>query len=124
MEETVIQIDQVTVRFNMASERIDNLKEYFVKLLKRQLMFQEFLALKNISFQVKKGESWGIIGTNGSGKSTLLKLICGILKPYKGSVAIHGTIAPLSELGAGFDSELTAKENIYLNGAVFGHSRN
>ncbi len=123
MEETVIQIDQVTVRFNMASERIDNLKEYFVKLLKRQLMFQEFLALKNISFQVKKGESWGIIGTNGSGKSTLLKLICGILKPYKGSVAIHGTIAPLIELGAGFDSELTAKENIYLNGAVLGHSR-
>ena len=71
----------------------------------------------------RQGESWGIIGTNGSGKSTLLKLICGILKPYKGSVAIHGTIAPLIELGAGFDSELTAKENIYLNGAVLGHSR-
>lgn len=123
MKETVIQVDQVTVRFNMASERIDNLKEYFVKLIKRELMFQEFLALKEVSFQVKKGEAWGIIGTNGSGKSTLLKLICGILKPYKGSVAIYGTIAPLIELGAGFDSELTAKENIYLNGAVLGHSR-
>ena len=119
----MIQLDQVTVRFNMASERVDNLKEYFVKLVKRQLMFQEFFALREINLEVKKGESWGIIGTNGSGKSTLLKLICGILKPYKGSIAIHGTIAPLIELGAGFDNELTAKENIYLNGAVLGHSR-
>ena len=87
-----------------------------------QLMFQEFLALKQVDLKVKKGEAWGIIGTNGSGKSTLLKLICGILKPYKGNVAIRGTIAPLIELGAGFDSELTARENIFLNGAVLGHS--
>lgn len=86
-------------------------------------MFQEFLALRNVSLRVKKGEAWGIIGTNGSGKSTLLKLICGILKPYKGSVTVNGMIAPLIELGAGFDGELTARENIFLNGAVLGHSQ-
>lgn len=111
------------MRFNMASEKVDNLKEYFVKLVKKELMFQEFLALKNVSFEVKHGEAWGLVGTNGSGKSTLLKLICGILKPYKGSVEIRGSIAPLIELGAGFDGELTARENIYLNGAVLGFSK-
>lgn len=119
----VIKVTDATVRFNMASERIDNLKEYFVKLAKRQLMFQEFLALQNINFEVRRGESWGIIGTNGSGKSTLLKLICGIMKPYSGNVQVYGRIAPLIELGAGFDGELTAKENIFLNGAVLGHTR-
>ena len=122
-ENTAIQVKNVTVRFNMASERIDNLKEYFVKLVKKELMFQEFLALKDISFSVKKGEAWGIVGTNGSGKSTLLKLICGILKPYKGEVLINGNIAPLIELGAGFDGDLTARENIFLNGAVLGFSK-
>ena len=118
-----LEVIDATVRFNMASERIDNLKEYFVKLVKRQLMFQEFLALQHINFSVKKGESWGIIGTNGSGKSTLLKLICGIMKPYEGSVITNGSIAPLIELGAGFDGDLTARENIFLNGAVLGYSR-
>ena len=106
----------------MASERIDNLKEYFVKLVQGKLMFQEFFALKDVSFEVKKGESWGLIGTNGSGKSTMLKLISGILKPYEGSVTVNGSIAPLIELGAGFDGELTARENIFLNGAVLGYS--
>ena len=120
--EYIIEVTDATVRFNMSTERLDNLKEYFIKLMKGQLMFQEFLALKQVDLKVKKGEAWGIIGTNGSGKSTLLKLICGILKPYKGNVAIRGTIAPLIELGAGFDSELTARENIFLNGAVLGHS--
>ena len=120
--EYVIDVSDVTVRFNMSTERLDNLKEYFIKLMRGQLMFQEFLALKQVNLQVKKGEAWGIIGTNGSGKSTLLKLICGILKPYKGTVEIKGTIAPLIELGAGFDGELTARENIFLNGAVLGHS--
>ena len=118
-----VKVDHATVRFNMATERIDNLKEYFVRLIQGRLMFQEFLALKDVSFEVKKGESWGIIGTNGSGKSTLLKLISGILKPYKGSVVINGSIAPLIELGAGFDGELTARENIFLNGAVLGYKR-
>ena len=123
LNDYVIEVENATVRFNMASEKIDNLKEYFVKLVKRELMFQEFLALKDVSFSVKRGEAWGLVGTNGSGKSTLLKLICGILKPYKGSVTVRGTIAPLIELGAGFDGELTATENIYLNGAVLGYSQ-
>lgn len=122
-DDIAVKVDHATVRFNMATERIDNLKEYFVKLIQGRLMFQEFLALKDVSFEVKKGESWGIIGTNGSGKSTLLKLISGILKPYKGQVLINGSIAPLIELGAGFDGELTARENIFLNGAVLGYKR-
>ena len=123
MEEYAVNVEHATVRFNMATERIDNIKEYLVKLIKRELMFKEFLALKDVDFNVKKGESWGIIGVNGSGKSTLLKLICGILKPYRGRVCINGSIAPLIELGAGFDGDLTARENIYLNGAVLGYDK-
>lgn len=118
---TMIEVKDAYVRFNIASEKIDNLKEYFIKLIKKELMFKEFLALKNVNLTVKEGESWGIVGTNGSGKSTLLKLICGILKPYKGSVKIYGSMAPLIELGAGFDGDLTARENIFLNGAVLGY---
>lgn len=122
-QEYAVKVENVAVRFNMASEKIDNLKEYFIKLIRRELMFKEFLALKDVSFEVKKGEAWGIIGANGSGKSTLLKLICGILKPYKGSVTVNGSTAPLIELGAGFDGDLTASENIYLNGAVLGYDK-
>ena len=102
---------------------MDNLKEYFIKLIKHELMFQEFLALKDINLKVRPGEAWGLIGTNGSGKSTLLKAICGILKPYKGTIRTVGTIAPLIELGAGFDMNMTARENVFLNGTVLGHSR-
>ncbi|MCR5794281.1 MAG: ABC transporter ATP-binding protein [Solobacterium sp.] len=120
-DEYAVVVDHATVRFNIASEKIDNLKEYFVKMVKHQLMFQEFLALNDVSFKVKKGDSWGIIGTNGSGKSTMLKMICRILKPYKGSVHTYGTIAPLIELSAGFCEDLTARENIFLNGAVLGY---
>lgn len=123
MQEYIIEVEKATVRFNLASEHVDNIKEYFIKLIKKELMFQEFLALQEVDFRVKAGESWGIVGTNGSGKSTLLKLLCGILKPYKGSVKVQGNIAPLIELGAGFDGDLTAKENIFLNGTVLGHSR-
>lgn len=118
----IIEVNDATVRFNMASEKIDNLKEYVIKFLKRELMFQEFLALKDINLKIKPGEAWGLVGTNGSGKSTLLKLISGILKPYKGEVIVRGSIAPLIELGAGFDAELTARENIFLNGTLLGHS--
>lgn len=118
----IIEVNNATVRFNKATEQINDLKEYCIKLLKRQLMFQEFLALQNISLQIEAGESWGMIGTNGSGKSTLLKLICGIIKPYAGEVKVSGRIAPLIELGAGFDGDLTAKENIFLNGAILGYS--
>ena len=124
MEEkkVIIDVDHVTVRFNLATQKIDNLKEYFIKLVKRELMFQEFLALKDVSFQVRQGEAWGLIGTNGSGKSTMLKAISGILKPYKGSITVSGTVAPLIELGAGFDDNMTARENIFLNGCILGHS--
>lgn len=123
MNEIAIEVKDVTIRFNLASEKIDNLKEYFVKLVKRELLFQEFLAVKNASFKVRRGEAWALVGSNGSGKSTLLKAICGILKPYKGEIQVNGTISPLLELGAGFDMNLTARENIFLNGTVLGHSK-
>lgn len=118
-----IKVDNVTVRFNLAQEKVDNLKEYCIRLMKRQLMFQEFFALKDISLTVQPGEAWGLIGSNGSGKSTLLKLICGIIKPYQGFVSVRGSIAPLIELGAGFDGNLTGRENIFLNGALLGHTQ-
>ncbi len=118
----MIDVDHVTIRFNLSNQKVDNLKEYCVKLIKKELMFQEFLAVKDVSFQVKAGEAWGLIGTNGSGKSTLLKAISGILKPYKGAISVNGNVAPLIELGAGFDQEMTARENIFLNGCVLGHS--
>ncbi|MEE1242452.1 ABC transporter ATP-binding protein [Frisingicoccus sp.] len=122
-QDYIVDIDHVTIRFNLASEKISDLKEYFVKLIRRELMFQEFLALQDVTLKVKRGESWGLIGVNGSGKSTLLKSTCGILKPYKGSIRINGSIAPLIELGAGFDYNMTARENIFLNGTVLGHTR-
>lgn len=121
-ENYVIDVTNATVRFNMASERVDTMKEYVLKMLKRELIYQEFLALQDVNLKVKAGEAWGIVGTNGSGKSTLLKLICGILKPYRGTVTVKGSMAPLIELGAGFDGELTARENIFLNGTLLGHS--
>ena len=123
MEPYIVDVENLTIRFNMASEKVDNLKEYAIKLLKKELKFKEFLALQDVSLKVNKGESWALIGVNGSGKSTLLKAISGILKPYKGSITVRGEIAPLIELGAGFDGNLTARENIYLNGTVLGHSK-
>lgn len=119
----MVDVDHVTIRFNLASQKVDNLKEYFIKLLKKELMFQEFLAVQDVSFQVREGEAWGLIGTNGSGKSTMLKAISGIMKPYKGNITLRGNVAPLIELGAGFDMECTARENIFLNGCVLGHSK-
>ena len=123
MNDIVIEVKNATVRFNKSAESISGLKEYIIKMLKRELMFQEFLALKNINFTVKRGDSWGLIGKNGSGKSTLLKLISGIIRPYQGNVTVNGSISPLIELGAGFDPELTARENIFLNGALLGYSK-
>jgi len=119
----IVDVDNVTVRFNKANQKVDNLKEYFVRLVRRQLMFQEFIALKDVNLKIKKGEAWAIIGTNGSGKSTLLKVISRIFKPYKGSVKVNGSIASLIELGAGIDPRLTARENIYLNGCILGHTK-
>ena len=121
--EYIIELNDVTVRYNKASEKIDNLKEYFVKLIRHELMYQEFLALKNIDLKIKRGEAWAIIGTNGSGKSTLLKVISRILKPYKGTLTVNGSIASLIELGAGIDQRLTARENIYMNGCLLGYTK-
>lgn len=121
--EPVIVVDDVFMRFNMAKEKVDNLKEYFIKAAKGKLQFEEFYALRGVSLTVEQGDVCGIIGLNGSGKSTLLKIIAGVLKPSAGSAHVTGTIAPLIELGAGFDMDLTARENIFLNGAVLGLSK-
>lgn len=118
-----VEINNVTMVFNLSKERTDSIKEYIIKLCKRQLFFTEFKAVNEVSFNIKKGEVMGILGLNGSGKSTLLKMIAGIYKPTIGSIDVNGLIAPLIELGAGFDFDLTARENIYLNGAVLGHSK-
>lgn len=123
MNDVIIDIKNAYVRFNKSTENINGLKEYVIKFLKGQLLFQEFFALQDINLTIRKGESWGLIGHNGSGKSTLLKLITGIIKPYTGTVDVRGVISPLIELGAGFDGELTARENIYLNGALIGYSK-
>lgn len=120
---SVIKVNDVSMMFNLSSEKIDSIKEYFIKAVRRELHFQEFWALRDISFTLEKGDSLGIVGLNGSGKSTLLKIVSGILKPTKGTVETCGSIAPLIELGAGFDANLSARENIYLNGAILGYSR-
>lgn len=119
----IIQVQNISMKFNLMEEKIDTLKEYVIKLIKGKLFYNEFIALKDISFNVEKGEILGIIGFNGAGKSTLLKILAGVLKPSAGKVLINGSVAPLIEVGAGFDPELTAKENIFLNGAILGHSR-
>lgn len=121
--EHVIEIQDVSVRFNLEQEKTDTIKEYVLKMIQRKLKFNEFYALKNVSFSVEKGEAVALIGVNGSGKSTMLKVIAGVLQPTAGEARVHGSIAPLIELGAGFDMDLTARENIYLNGAVLGYSR-
>ncbi|WP_301870881.1 ABC transporter ATP-binding protein [Collinsella tanakaei] len=117
-----IEVKDVSMVFNMASEQLNSLKEYFIKIAKRELFFKEFRALDHISFNVPKGEVVGLMGTNGSGKSTMLKIIAGVLEPTEGEVVVRGNIAPLIELGAGFDLELTARENIYLNGSLLGYT--
>lgn len=121
--EPMIVVDNVDMVFNIANEQLNSLKEYFIKAAKRQLFFREFKALQNISITVNRGDVYGIVGTNGSGKSTLLKIVAGVLEPSKGSCTINGSIAPLIELGAGFDPELTARENVYLNGALLGYKK-
>ncbi|WP_330586862.1 ABC transporter ATP-binding protein [Aminipila terrae] len=124
MENTIVSIKNVSMKFNLASEKTDSFKEYLVKRIKGKLNYNEFYAINDVSLNVKKGESLGILGANGSGKSTLLKCISGIYSPTCGKIEVNGTIAPLIELGAGFDPELTARENIFLNGAVMGYSKN
>lgn len=123
MSENVIQVRDVSMHFNLMEEKVDSIKEYVVKLLKGKLLYNDFIALNHVSFDVQKGDILGFIGFNGAGKSTLLKILAGVLTPTTGSVTVKGTIAPLIEVGAGFDPELTARENIYLNGAILGYSK-
>lgn len=123
MSNYVIELEQVSMMFNKSSEKVDNIKEYVIKFIKRELRFEEFWALKDVNIKIEKGESVAFIGLNGSGKSTLLKNIAGVLKPTKGNIKVYGSVAPLIELGAGFDPDLSARENVYLNGAVLGYDR-
>lgn len=111
------------MRFNMANDRISSIKEYLVAVAKGKLQHKEFWALKDVSFDVEKGEVVGIIGRNGAGKSTLLKMISGILKPTKGTIQVNGNIVPMLELGSGFDYDLSGRENVFLNGAILGYSK-
>lgn len=121
--DAIVAVDHVSMKFNLASEKFDSFKEYVIKSIKRQVSYDEFWALKDISFEVKRGQSLGLVGLNGSGKSTMLKIIAGVLKPTKGHVTVRGNMAPLIELGAGFDMDLTARENVFLNGALLGYNR-
>lgn len=122
-EVTAVKVKNVGMRFNLSQERVDNLKEYLIKFVRRDLKYDEFWALKDIDFEIKKGERLGVLGLNGSGKSTLLKVVSGVLKPSVGSVQTRGIVAPLLELGAGFSAEYTGRENIYLYGAVLGYTK-
>mgnify|MGYP002508604287 FL=1 len=122
-DKVMVKVEHVSMKFNLSSEKFDSFKEYVIKSLKNQVSFEEFWALRDVSFEVMKGDALGLIGLNGSGKSTMLKTIAGVLKPTEGSVHVYGSVAPLIELGAGFDMDLTARENVFLNGALLGHSR-
>lgn len=123
MSKVAVDVNHVTMRYNISSQKVDNLKEYFIKFVKKEILFNEFLALNDVTFQVNQGDRLGILGLNGAGKSTLLKVIAGVQKPSEGSVKVKGRIVPLLELGAGFDKEYTGAENIYLYGTVLGYSK-
>lgn len=119
---TVIEVNDVTMRFHMNSDKILSLKEYVTRKVRGKITYQDFTALDHVSFEVKKGETLGLIGRNGAGKSTMLKVIAGILKPTEGAVRVNGNVVPMLELGSGFDMDLTGRENIFLNGAILGYS--
>ncbi len=119
----IVEVKDVSMCFNLAKEKADTFKEYMLKLVKNQLIFDEFWALRDVSFSLDEGDSLALIGRNGCGKSTMLKAIAGVMTPTRGSIIVRGQIAPLIELGAGFDGDLTARENIFMNGALMGHDR-
>ncbi|MDR0532314.1 MAG: ABC transporter ATP-binding protein [Oscillospiraceae bacterium] len=123
MTEPAIRVENVSMMFHMHSEKIDNLKEYVIRVLRHKVKYTEFWALQDISFEVARGERLGVLGFNGAGKSTLLKVIAGVMKPTTGVVEISGVVAPLLELGAGFDMNYSGRENIFLYGATMGFSR-
>lgn len=123
MGKTILDVSHVGMKFNLSKEKVDNIKEYVIKLLKKELHYNEFWALKDISFKVEQGDRVGILGLNGAGKSTLLKIISGVFKPTEGKITVDGKIVPLLELGAGFDRQYTGGENIFLYGTVLGYSR-
>ena len=123
MSKPAIEVDNVSMKFNLSKEKVDSLKDYVIKMLKKEIHYNEFWALKNISFTVEKGDRVGILGLNGAGKSTLLKVIYGVFKPTEGTVNKSGKIVPLLELGAGFDPQYTGTENIFLYGAMLGYSK-
>ena len=123
MSKTAIEVDNVSMKFNLSREKVDSLKDYIFKTIKREIQYNEFWALKNVSFSVEKGDRVGILGLNGAGQSTLLKVISGVFKPTEGHVDKHGKMVPLLELGAGFDPQYTGKENIYLYGAMLGYTK-
>lgn len=118
----IIRANDISMRYLMTYDRIQSIKEYIVQMLRGKIKYEEFWALKNVSFEVERGEVVGIIGHNGAGKSTLLKVISGILKPTGGSLEVHGNVVPMLELGSGFDHDLTGRENIFLNGSILGYS--
>lgn len=122
MSKAMIEVNDVTMRFHMNLDRILSLKEFVTRKLSGKLAYQDFTALDHVSFSVKRGETFGLIGANGAGKSTMLKVISGIFKPTQGSVICHGNVVPMLELGSGFDMDLTGRENIFLNGAILGYS--
>ncbi len=123
MAETVLKVDNVSVKYRLTEEKVDNLKEYVIRFLKKDLRYKDFLALQNVSFSLEKGERLAVLGSNGAGKSTLLKVIAGVLKASEGSVEKVGNVVPLLELGAGFDSQYSGSENIYLYGSMLGYSK-
>ena len=122
-KQPAIIVDNVSMKFNLSKEKVDSLKDYIIKSIKKEIKYNEFWALQNVSFTVEKGDRVGILGLNGAGKSTLLKVIAGVFKPTEGSVTKHGKMVPLLELGAGFDQQYTGRENIYLYGAMLGYSK-
>jgi len=122
MNDPIIEIQDVSMRFRLSNDRISSLKEFVTTALRGKLQYKEFEALKHISFSVNRGETVGIIGRNGSGKSTLLKIISGIMKPTSGNVVVNGNVVPMLELGAGFDMDLSGSENVFLNGAILGYT--